>query len=42
MELRGGREFQEGGDICIVWLIQIVVQKKPIQHCKTIILQLKF
>ena len=39
---RGGREVQEGGDICIyLWLIHVDVWQKPIQYCKeTIILQL--
>ena len=39
--LRGGsgREPQKGGDIICLWLIDIV--KKPIQHCKAIILQFK-
>ena len=28
--------------ICVyLWLIHVVVQQKPTQHCKTIILQLK-
>ena len=37
----GGMETQEGGDICILKLIHVVVQQKPTQHCKAIILQLK-
>ena len=38
---RGGREAQEGGDICIhtAELIHVAVQQKLAQHCKTIILQ---
>ena len=32
----GGREPQEGGD-----MILKVVQQKPTQHCKAVILQLK-
>ena len=32
---------QEGGDICILQLIHIVVQQKPAQHCKAITLELK-
>ena len=37
----GGRELQEGGDLCILWLIHVDVRQKPTQHCKAIILQLK-
>ena len=36
-----GREAQEGGDVLYLWLIHTVVQQKPTQHCKTIILKLK-
>ena len=32
----GGREVQEGGDICIHELIHFIVQKKLTQHCKAI------
>ena len=35
----GGRETQEGGDVCL-WLIHVVPQKLT-QHCKIIILQFK-
>ena len=37
----GGREVQEGEDMCILWLIYVDVWQKPTQHCKTIILELK-
>ena len=37
----GEREVQEGGDICILWLIHGDVRQKPTQHCKAIILQLE-
>ena len=33
-----GRKTQEGAD---TWLTHVVVQKKPMQHCKAIFLQLK-
>ena len=33
-----GREAHEGGDMCTVQLIDIVVQEKLTQHCKEIIL----
>ena len=36
----GGREFQEGGDICIPMVIHADVRQKP-THYKAIILQLK-
>ena len=36
----GGRLKREGISV-YSWLIHIVVQQKPIQHCKAIILQLK-
>ena len=36
----GGREVQEGGDICI-HMADFTVHQKLTQHCKTIILQLK-
>ena len=37
----GGREFPEGGRICIyLWLIHVSVREKPTQYCKAIILQL--
>ena len=35
-----GREGQEGGDRCILWLLHVVWQK-PTQHCKALIFQLK-
>ena len=36
------RRTQEGGNMYIyLWLISIVVQQKPTQHCKAIICQLK-
>ena len=40
---RGWRQAQEGGDICIyvLQMIHIVVQQKPTQYYKAIILQLK-
>ena len=31
----GEREVQEGGDICILWLIHGDVRQKPTQNCKT-------
>ena len=37
-----GTKAQEGGDMCYLRLIHSVVQRKPRQHCKTVILQLKF
>ena len=37
----GEREVQEGGDICILWLIHGDMRQKPTQHCKAIILQLE-
>ena len=37
----GGREVQEGGDICIHIAGSHVVQQKLTQHCKAVILQLK-
>ena len=36
----GGR-FKREGIYVYLWLIHIVLQQKPIQHCKAIILQLK-
>jgi len=36
----GGRLEREGMYVCI-WLIHVVVQKKPTQCCKGIILQKK-
>ena len=36
-----GREAQEGGDICILWLILVDVWQKTTKFCKAIILQLK-
>ena len=36
----GGREFQEGGDICIPMVIHADVRQKP-THYKAITLQLK-
>ena len=32
------QEVQEGKDICILWLIHVIEQQKPTQHCKAIIL----
>ena len=40
----GGREVQEGGDICMytyLWLIHLDVWQKPTQYYKADILQLK-
>ena len=38
----GRRKAQEGGDMHIyLWLIHIIVRKKPTQHYKAIIPQLK-
>ena len=39
----GGREFQEGGDMCVFMnvLMHIDAWQKPTQYCKAIILQLK-
>ena len=36
----GGRFKREGTHVYL-WLIHVVVQQKPTQHCKTIILKLK-
>ena len=36
----GGKEVQDGGYIYL-WLNHAVVQQKPTQHCKAIILHLK-
>ena len=33
------REVQEGRNICILWLIHVVVWQKPIQYYTVIILQ---
>ena len=35
------RRFRSEGMYVYVWLIHVVVQQKPIQYCKTIILQFK-
>ena len=35
-----GREVQEGGDICILWLVHVDIRQKPSQYCKAVILQL--
>ena len=35
----GGREAQEGVMYVHTWLIHVVVQQKPTQHCKATILQ---
>ena len=35
------RDFQEGGDICILWLVHVDVWQRRTQYCKAIILQLK-
>ena len=37
----GGREAQEGGDICTHRAIHIVVQQKVTQHCKAIVFKKK-
>ena len=40
-----GREVQEEGNIYIyiyLWMIRVDEWQKPTQHCKAIILQLKF
>ena len=37
----GGRETQEGGDICTLIADPCFVRQKPKQHCKAIIIQLK-
>ena len=37
----GGREAQEAGDVCSLWLIHVVVQWKLTQHCGATILLLK-
>ena len=37
----GGREAQEGGDICMPVADHVDVWQKPTQYCKAIILQLK-
>ena len=41
---RDGGDVQEGGDICILMADSCccIVLQKPTQHCKAIILQLKF
>ena len=31
-----GREAQEGGDICVVTAIYVVVQQEVTQHCKAV------
>ena len=36
----GGRFEKKGIEVCL-WLIHVIVQQKPIQHCKAINLQLK-
>ena len=36
-----GREAQERRVYVYVWLIEVVVQQKPTQYCKAIILQIK-
>ena len=37
----GGRQVQEGGDICVLWFIHGDVWQKPTRHFKAIILQLE-
>ena len=37
----GGLRLKRGEIHILSWLICIVLQQKPIQHCKAIILQLK-
>ena len=37
----GGRAVQEGGDICRLMAVSHIVQQKPTQHCKAIILHVK-
>ena len=39
---RVGGRLKRDGVYVHVWLIHVVVRKKPTQHCKAIILQLKF
>ena len=34
-----GREVQNGGDICTLWLIHLEVRQKTTKFCKAIILQ---
>ena len=36
-----GRRFKREGTYIYLWLIHVDVWQKPIQHCNTIILQLK-
>ena len=36
-----GREGHEGGDMCILWLIHVLVWQEPAQRCKAITLLLK-
>ena len=36
---RGGRDTQEGGDICIHMVLHVVVQQKLTQLCKAVIFQ---
>ena len=38
---RVGERLKREGTYVYLWLIYLVVQKKPTQHCKAIILQLK-
>ena len=39
--MRGSGRFRRGGTYAYLWLIHVVVWKKPTQYCKAIILQLK-
>ena len=39
--VEGGNEVQEGGNVCILWLIHVALWQKPTRHCKAIIIQLK-
>ena len=37
---RGGREAEEEGDMCILWLTHVVIWQKSTHHCKAIIFQI--
>ena len=37
----GGREAQQGGDVCVPIADLCFCKQKPTQHCKAIILQFK-
>ena len=34
-------EAPNGGDMCVLWLICVIVQPEPTKDCKAIFLQLK-